>query len=162
MDVAFVTGLDAGPITRKITSKLDGWVPPHPVGWTGCCLVVRLCSRRTSPCRRIDARCSSRRAAASLRARSTCREADASVPPRRLCADDHHDARGLHPVLGHRRVRRRGPRRHVLVRDDRGRHEAVSSAGSISVRVDIAADSRHVDQARVSPTIGVSGAGSRR
>jgi hypothetical protein len=34
-DLTFVSGFEAGPVTGQVDSRLDGWIPPHPVELDG-------------------------------------------------------------------------------------------------------------------------------
>jgi hypothetical protein len=151
-DLTFARGIDAGPITGTVDSRLDGWVPPHPVELDGFLFgnTTTFTSKLDITADRSSIQLTNSRVRAGgfelggggrIDRQSSYALVSMNLAGNLACAAIAESAAAAH--VG------------TFLAEIVGRASRKIVDGSVSVRVKITADSRHLDAARVDPTIGV-------
>lgn len=152
VDLTFTRGLEAGPVTGVVTSRLDNWVPPHPVELDGF-----LFGSTTTFTSKLDI--SANRSTVQLSSSRVRAGAFDLGGSGRIDRNDGFATIGMSLAgnLPCAAVAESAAAAHVgsFIAEMIGSTARRIVDGSVSVKVKISADSRHLDQARVEPVIGV-------
>jgi hypothetical protein len=152
VDLTFTRGIEAGPVTGVVTARLDGWVPPHPVELDGF-----LFGTTTTFTSKLDV--SANRSTVQLSSSRVRAGAFDLSGSGRIDRNDGFATIGMSLAgnLPCAAVAESAAAAHVgsFIAEMIGSAAKRVVDGSVSVKVKISADSRHLDQARVEPIIGV-------
>jgi hypothetical protein len=148
----FTRGLAQGPVTGQVDARLVGWVPPHPVELDGFLFgnTTTFGSKLSVSADRKTVQLSQSRVRASafdlsgggrIDRRDAYATVSMSLSGNLPCAAVAQSAAAAHVGSFLAEILGKAARRVV--------------DGSLAVRVKISADSRHLDEARVEPTVGI-------
>ncbi|HVW27640.1 MAG TPA: hypothetical protein VHC69_19880 [Polyangiaceae bacterium] len=150
--LSFARGIEQGPVTGKLDARLTGWVPPHPVELDGFLF------GKTTTFSTAFAVTADRKTVTLTQSRVKASAFDLSGDGR----IDRHDTyatitMNLAGALPCAAVAQSAAAAHVgsYLAEILGDATKRVVDGSLSVRVQVSADSRHLDEARVEPTVGV-------
>jgi hypothetical protein len=150
--MSFTRGLEQGPVNGKLDARLTGWVPPHPVELDGFLF------GNTTTFSTAFAVPKDRKTVTLSQSRVRASAFDLSGNGR----IDRHDtyatvSMNLTGALPCAAVAQSAAAAHVgsFLAEMLGNAAKRVLDGSLAVRIKISADSRHLDEARVEPTVGV-------
>jgi ADP-dependent NAD(P)H-hydrate dehydratase / NAD(P)H-hydrate epimerase len=150
--LVFTRGLAQGPVTGQVDARLVGWQPPHPVELDGFLFgnTTTFSSKLTISADRNTVQLSQSRVRASAFDLSGGGRIDRHAAYATI-------AMSLSGNLPCAAVAQSAAAAHVgsFLAEILGNAAKRVMDGSLSVRVKISADSRHLDEARVEPTVGI-------